>query len=58
MTRLRRMFQRTALDKMEVGMMRGILAAVQRKAKVANKVEAVESAEGKVVDNDKAEDKE
>lgn len=36
MTRLRRMFQRTALDKMEVSMMRGILAAVQRKAKVAN----------------------
>lgn len=57
MTRLRRMFQRTALDKMEVGMMRGILAAVQRKAKVANEVEAVESAEGKVVDKDKVEDK-
>lgn len=57
MTRLRRMFQRTALDKMEVGMMRGILAAVQRKAKAANGVEAVESAEGKVVDKDKAEDK-
>lgn len=38
MTRLRRMFQRTALDKMEVSMMRGILAAVQRKAKVANDV--------------------
>ena len=57
MTRLRRMFQRTALDKMEVGMMRGILAAVQRKAKVANEIEAVESAEGKVVDKDKAEDK-
>lgn len=36
MTRLRRMFQRTALDTMEVSMMRGILAAVQRKAKVAN----------------------
>ena len=57
MTRLRRMFQRTALDKMEVGMMRGILAAVQRKAKAANGVEAVEAAEGKVVDKDKAEDK-
>ncbi|MFT6189639.1 MAG: tRNA (cytidine32/uridine32-2'-O)-methyltransferase [Oleispira sp.] len=57
MTRLRRMFQRTALDKMEVGMMRGILAAVQRKTKAANGVEAVESAEGKVVDKDKAEDK-
>jgi len=39
MTRLRRMFQRTALDKMEVSMMRGILAAVQRKAKVANDVD-------------------
>lgn len=39
MTRLRRMFQRTALDKMEVSMMRGILAAVQRKAKVANEME-------------------
>jgi tRNA C32,U32 (ribose-2'-O)-methylase TrmJ len=38
MTRLRRMFQRTALDTMEVGMMRGILAAVQRKAKVANEI--------------------
>jgi tRNA (cytidine32/uridine32-2'-O)-methyltransferase len=57
MTRLRRMFQRTALDKMEVGMMRGILAAVQRKAKVANEVEAVESAEGNSVDKDKADDK-
>jgi tRNA (cytidine32/uridine32-2'-O)-methyltransferase len=41
MTRLRRMFQRTALDTMEVGMMRGILAAVQRKAKVANEIEGV-----------------
>jgi tRNA (cytidine32/uridine32-2'-O)-methyltransferase len=41
MTRLRRMFQRTALDTMEVGMMRGILAAVQRKAKVANTIENV-----------------
>ncbi|MGK0248620.1 MAG: tRNA (cytidine32/uridine32-2'-O)-methyltransferase [Oleispira sp.] len=41
MTRLRRMFQRTALDTMEVGMMRGILAAVQRKAKVANNIENV-----------------
>lgn len=40
MTRLRRMFQRTALDKMEVGMMRGILAAVQRKAKIANSMDA------------------
>jgi tRNA (cytidine32/uridine32-2'-O)-methyltransferase len=38
MTRLRRMFQRTALDTMEVGMLRGILAAVQRKAKVANEI--------------------
>ncbi len=38
MTRLRRMFQRTALDKMEVSMMRGILAAVQRKAGIANSV--------------------
>ncbi len=36
MTRLRRMFQRTALDTMEVSMMRGILAAVQRKATIAN----------------------
>lgn len=36
MTRLRRMFQRTALDKMEVSMMRGILAAVQRKAGAAS----------------------
>jgi tRNA (cytidine32/uridine32-2'-O)-methyltransferase len=42
MTRLRRMFQRTALDTMEVGMMRGILAAVQRKAKVANEIENVQ----------------
>ncbi len=50
MTRLRRMFQRTALDKMEVGMMRGILAAVQRKAKIAN---AVEAAEVKAEDKDK-----
>jgi tRNA (cytidine32/uridine32-2'-O)-methyltransferase len=39
MTRLRRMFQRTGLDTMEVSMMRGILAAVQRKAKVANDVD-------------------
>lgn len=39
MTRLRRMFQRTALDTMEVSMMRGILAAVQRKAKIANDLE-------------------
>lgn len=39
MTRLRRMFQRTALDTMEVSMMRGILAAVQRKAKVANNLD-------------------
>jgi tRNA (cytidine32/uridine32-2'-O)-methyltransferase len=39
MTRLRRMFQRTALDTMEVSMMRGILAAVQRKAKIANDVD-------------------
>jgi tRNA (cytidine32/uridine32-2'-O)-methyltransferase len=38
MTRLRRMFQRTALDKMEVSMMRGILAAVQRKASASNNV--------------------
>ena len=36
MTRLRRMLQRTALDKMEVNMLRGILAAVQRKAAIAN----------------------
>jgi tRNA (cytidine32/uridine32-2'-O)-methyltransferase len=43
MTRLRRMFQRTALDKMEVGMMRGILAAVQRKAKVANEIEGAKA---------------
>jgi tRNA (cytidine32/uridine32-2'-O)-methyltransferase len=42
MTRLRRMFQRTALDTMEVGMMRGILAAVQRKAKVANEIANVQ----------------
>ncbi len=42
MTRLRRMFQRTALDTMEVSMMRGILAAVQRKAKVANEIESAE----------------
>jgi tRNA (cytidine32/uridine32-2'-O)-methyltransferase len=42
MTRLRRMFQRTALDKMEVSMMRGILAAVQRKAKVANAIDGNE----------------
>lgn len=41
MTRLRRMFQRTALDTMEVSMMRGILAAVQRKAKVANEVDGI-----------------
>ena len=39
MTRLRRMFQRTGLDTMEVSMMRGILAAVQRKAKVANDID-------------------
>ena len=53
MTRLRRMFQRTALDKMEVGMMRGILAAVQRKAKIANNVEASETVESKAEDKDK-----
>jgi tRNA (cytidine32/uridine32-2'-O)-methyltransferase len=47
MTRLRRMFQRTALDKMEVSMMRGILAAVQRKAKVANKHESAGESEDK-----------
>ena len=60
MTRLRRMFQRTALDKMEVGMMRGILAAVQRKAKVANGIEHAESAEnvdGSVASDDTNEDK-
>jgi tRNA (cytidine32/uridine32-2'-O)-methyltransferase len=60
MTRLRRMFQRTALDKMEVGMMRGILAAVQRKAKVANGIEHAESAEnvdGSVESDDTNEDK-
>jgi tRNA (cytidine32/uridine32-2'-O)-methyltransferase len=43
MTRLRRMFQRTALDKMEVSMMRGILAAVQRKASIANEIESVKA---------------
>jgi tRNA (cytidine32/uridine32-2'-O)-methyltransferase len=43
MTRLRRMFQRTALDTMEVSMMRGILAAVQRKAKVANEIDGVKA---------------
>lgn len=47
MTRLRRMFQRTALDKMEVSMMRGILAAVQRKAKVANNRENASESEDK-----------
>ena len=47
MTRLRRMFQRTALDKMEVSMMRGILAAVQRKAKVANNHEDASESEDK-----------
>jgi tRNA (cytidine32/uridine32-2'-O)-methyltransferase len=54
MTRLRRMFQRTALDTMEVGMMRGILAAVQRKAKVANKIENVHvsTEKSRVVAND------
>ena len=43
MTRLRRMFQRTGLDTMEVGMMRGILAAVQRKAKVANEIDSTKT---------------
>lgn len=43
MTRLRRMFQRTALDTMEVSMMRGILAAVQRKAKIANDLEGAQA---------------
>ena len=52
MTRLRRMFQRTALDKMEVGMMRGILAAVQRKAKVANEVEGIRSSAGNSTERD------
>lgn len=47
MTRLRRMFQRTALDKMEVSMMRGILAAVQRKAKVANSHEDASESDDK-----------
>jgi tRNA (cytidine32/uridine32-2'-O)-methyltransferase len=55
MTRLRRMFQRTALDTMEVSMMRGILAAVQRKAKVANEMDsaAKNSAENSNEKNDK-----
>jgi len=43
MTRLRRMFQRTSLDTMEVSMMRGILAAVQRKAKIANEVDVAKT---------------
>jgi tRNA (cytidine32/uridine32-2'-O)-methyltransferase len=47
MTRLRRMFQRTALDKMEVSMMRGILAAVQRKAKIANELGSTTKDSGK-----------
>ena len=50
MTRLRRMFQRTALDTMEVSMMRGILAAVQRKAVLANESEADSAANPQVDD--------
>jgi tRNA C32,U32 (ribose-2'-O)-methylase TrmJ len=51
MTRLRRMFQRTALDTMEVSMMRGILAAVQRKARVANDTAVKKDNIGEIRDN-------
>jgi tRNA (cytidine32/uridine32-2'-O)-methyltransferase len=42
MTRLRRLFQRAHLDRMEVNILRGILTAVQKKTGVAQSLPEAE----------------